>query len=119
MADAIGIAKYLFKCEITYINTIKNKSLKIENNSIKSLKIDHNYVSNNMPIILLTISLNKKIIDDMIKNSNENLFNLSIVKYNELSNFPLEVTYFRDKFTYFLPDKLDANYAIDYASEEQ
>ena len=42
MADAIGIAKYLFKCEITYINTIKNKSLKIENNSIKSLKIDHN-----------------------------------------------------------------------------
>lgn len=119
MADAIGIAKYLFKCEITYINTIKNKSLKIENNSIKSLKIDHNYVSNNMPIILLTISLNKKIIDDMIKNSNENLFNLSIVKYNELSNFPLEVTYFRDKFTYFLPDKLDANYEIDYATEEQ
>ena len=72
-----------------------------------------------MPIILLTISLNKKIIDDMIKNSNENLFNLSIVKYNELSNFPLEVTYFRDKFTYFLPDKLDANYEIDYATEEQ
>lgn len=119
MADAIGIAKYSFKCEITYINTIKNKSLKIENNSIKSLKIDHNYASNNMPIILLTISLNKKIIDDMIKNSNENLFNLSIVKYNKLSNFPLEVTYFRDKFTYFLPDKLDANSEIDYATEEQ
>ena len=53
-------------------NQNKNKSLKIENNSIKSLKIDHNYVSNNMPIILLTISLNKKIIDDKINQIKNN-----------------------------------------------
>lgn len=119
MADKKTLAKYNFKCKLIYINTVKNKSLEIDTKSIKSFKIDHNYEANHMPVILMTVSLDKKIIDDMKKNKNENLFSFTVSKYNSLANSKLEIDYFRDKFTYFLPNKLNNNDEIDYATEDQ
>lgn len=119
MADKILVAKYNFKCNLIYINTAKNKTIEIDSKSIKSFKIDHNYSTNHMPILLMTLSLDKQIIDDMIKNKNNNLFSFTVTKYNMLSDNPLEINYFKDRFTYFLPDKLNTNDEIDYATENQ
>ena len=117
--DKTSVGVYNFKCELIYLNTVKNKSLKIDAKSIKSFKIDHNYLTNHMPTILMTLSLDKKVIDDMIKNNNENLFSFTVKKYNTLSNSPLAINYFKRKFTYFLSDKLNNNDDIDYADEQQ
>ena len=119
MADNVRVAKYQYKCEMIYINTAKNQSLKIDTLSIKSIKIDHNYRKNHMPVLLVTVSLDKKIIDNMISNKNDNLFSLTVWKYNTLSNDPLDILYFRNKFTYFLPKKLNPNDSIDYAADDQ
>ena len=119
MADKISLAKYNFKCNLIYINTVKNKTMEIDTKAIKAFRIDHNYASNHMPIILMTLALDKKIIDDMIQNKNENLFSFTVTKYNMLVDNPLEINYFKDKFTYFLPDKLNNNDDIDYITEDQ
>jgi hypothetical protein len=119
MADKKTTAKYYFKCELIYVDTVNNKSTEIESQNIKAFKIDHNYASNHMPVLLMTLSLDKKVVDDMITNKNENLFSFTVTKYNCLVTSPLEVNYFKNRFTYFISDELNKNDAIDYANDEQ
>ena len=119
MADNIRIAKYQFRCELKYVSTTKNQTLDIDPKNIKSIKIDHNYATNHMPTILMTLALDKRVIGDMQTNENDNYFNFSISKYNMLSDAALEITYFSNKFIYFLPQSFDYNDELDYAVEEQ
>ena len=114
MADKKTVSKYKYKIELIYIDSKSNTIQNIKNECIKSVIIDHNYVDNVMPILYLNLSLDKQIIDHMILHINENLFTMAIYKYDELSNYQLEVEAFRKQFTYFLPDDINKNDPIDY-----
>lgn len=112
-------SQYRYKAEMTYLNLDKNVDTSLRVEFIKTIVIDHNYDKNSMPILFITMKLDKSLVDDMILNINKNLILLAIYKYDNLSDTKEEVEIFRDKFTYFLPDGVNANDPIDYTEENE
>ena len=112
-------SQYRYKAEMTYLNLDKNLDTPLRVEFIKTIVIDHNYDKNSMPIIFVTMKLDKSLVDDMILNINKNLILLAIYKYDNLSDTKEEVEIFRDKFAYFLPDGVNANDPIDYTEENE
>ena len=69
-----------YKIKLTYLDKVNNKSVKIKNECLKSLIIDHNIDKNCMPVLYANLSLDRALIDNMISNINTNLFIISIYK---------------------------------------
>ena len=65
-----------YKIKLTYLDKVNNKSVKIKNECLKSLIIDHNIDKNCMPVLYVNLSLDRALIDDMIININKNLITL-------------------------------------------
>lgn len=116
MADKIITYKYKYKVELFFVNYSKKKTITVEIDyeHIKSFTIDHNFESNNMPTIYMTLGLDKALIDDIILNCNTSLFTLALYKIDVLNDNQIESECFRDKFTYFLPDDVNKNDKLDY-----
>lgn len=106
--------QYRYTVELTYLNIADNTGTEIKNECIKTIIIDHNIDKLSMPLVYLTLKLDKSLIDHMIKYCNDNLFALALFKYDDLTDSKEEIECFRKKFTYFLPNDLNKNDAIDY-----
>jgi hypothetical protein len=103
---------YRYKIELIFMHESGNIS--IDCRSIKSLVIDNNIDTNNMPIIYVTMHVDKKVIDKVVLNANSALFNLKVYKYNELSSSSVQRKCIDGKFTYIIPDDINKNNDIDY-----
>lgn len=114
MAIKSRAAQYRYTVSMAYLDQKRGKSVDIDAEDVNFIIIDHNYEVNNMPIIYTSIELDKKLIDDMILNCNENLIMLALYKYDDLTNEKQEVECFRKKFTYFLTNDVNKNDSIDY-----
>ena len=117
MAKSNRVFCWRYKIELTYLDRKNNKSIKIKNECLKSLIIDHNYDKNCMPILYMNLSLDRALIDNMINNINTNLFVVAIYKYDELLANPLDILCLRKKFTYYLTDDINKNDSIDYTDK--
>lgn len=114
MADKTRIAQYRYTISMAYLDQKRGKSTNIKTECIKFIIIDHNYEENYMPIIYASMKLDKKLVDDMILNCNDNLIMLAIFKYDNLTNEKQEIECFRKKFTYFLPNDVNKHDSVDY-----
>jgi hypothetical protein len=114
MPDKTRTAQYRYTISMAYLDQKRGKSIEIKNEYIKYLIIDHNYENNCMPVLYTNIVLDKKIIDDMILNCNDNLLMLALYKYDNLTNEKLEIECFRKKFIYFLPNDVNKTDSIEY-----
>ena len=110
------IGVYRYKIRLQYI--INNEEYIIDYKNIHNLLIDYDYDKKNRPVIFATISIDKNILDHMIKNSKEDTINLTISKYNTLSGIYIEEEYIKGEFIYFLPDNLNYNKSLDYSGIE-
>ena len=119
MADKLRVTQWRYKVDMTYLDQVRNVNTDIRVESIKFIIIDHQYETNSMPIIYMSLALDRKLIDDMILNCNNNLMMLAIYKYDDLSDLKQEVEIFRDRFTYFLPNDVSMYDSIDYTEESQ
>lgn len=104
---------YNYDIKMQYVNG-KDKE-DIRTTYIRNLIIDHNIDRNIMPIIYVTMYLDKSIVDKLIANANSGTIILKIYKVNIIQNSTNSLI-FEDKFTYYLPD--DINKKIDIDSEE-
>ena len=114
MADKKISMQYRYTIEMYYLDTINEKNVEIKNECLKMLVIDHNFMQNCMPVIMASLKLDKSLVDDMIKNCNDNMIMLAINKYDDLTDDKQEVECIRKKFTYFLPKSANKNDPIDY-----
>ena len=114
MADKKISMQYRYTIEMYYLDTINEKNVEIKNECLKMLVIDHNFMQNCMPVIMASLKLDKALVDDMIKNCNDNMIMLAINKYDDLTDDKQEVECIRKKFTYFLPKSANKNDPIDY-----
>lgn len=117
MANKSRTASYRYTVSMAYLDQKNGKSTDIKTECIKYIIIDHNYEINSMPIIYSSLTLDRKIVDDMILNCNDNLLMLAIYKYDDLTDEKQEIECFRKKFTYFLPNNVNKNDSIDYTEE--
>lgn len=117
MADKTRTEQYRYTVSMTYLDQKRNKSTDINTECIKFIIIDHNYEVNNMPIVYAGLNLDKKLVDDMILNCNDNLIMLALYKYDDLTDAKQEIECFRKKFTYFLSNDVSVKESIDYNDE--
>lgn len=103
---------FRYTVDLIFMNGSDNTS--IDCRSIKSLVIDNNIDTNNMPIVYVTMHVDKKVVDKIVLNSNTALFNLTVYKYNELSSSSVKKKCIEGKFTYVIPDDVNKNNDIDY-----
>lgn len=111
--------RYKYSIELSYIKQNKNTSQKIRPEYIKSIIIDRDYLNNNLPVIFMNITLDKKLIDDMIKNYNKNTMVLTIYKYIYVEGkLTTKTKYIHEEMMYFLTEDLNYRQSIDYADKE-
>lgn len=106
------INQYRYNIEFQYEY---NKSVvTIDSTQIHSVTIDYDYDNRNMPIMFLKASIDKNILDDMIKNSTVKTITAIISKF--IYNDPVKIKqhYIRDRFVYFLPKDMNIDKDIDY-----
>lgn len=111
--------QYNYKIVLKYINST-NIEVEIDSTQIQYILIDKDFENINMPVITIFGSIEKNILNDMIRHSNDNLVTLGIYKYdNTNQNDNITEKYFNDKFIYMLnedlsrTDKLDNPQGID------
>ena len=111
--------QYNYKIVLKYINST-NIEVEIDSTQIQYILIDKDFENINMAVITIFGSIEKNILDDMIRHSNDNLVTLGIYKYdNTNQNDNITEKYFNDKFIYMLnedlsrTDKLDNPQGID------
>ena len=113
------LTSYKYTVSLQYLNIRQKLSTTIKNECVKSVIIDHNYDKNCMPVIYINLRLDKALVDDMIKNQNQNLIILSISKFDNNTELKLEVECFRKKCIYFLTDDVNKMDPIDYNDETE
>lgn len=86
----------------------------IESAQIHSLTIDYDYDNRNMPIMFLKASIDKNVIDHMIKNSTTNTITVIVSKFIYNMHPKIEQNYIRDRFVYFLSKDMNINKDLDY-----
>lgn len=106
-----------------YKYTIEAKILLNEGKDIQELKehqiqymyVDYDYYKYNMPMIFLSIAIDKNVLDKMIKFSNNSVINLTVYKYISNSNSTIKSVYFQEQFAYFMGKDYNANKGMDYS----
>jgi len=94
----------------TYISDIAN---------IRYLTVEYNYEATNMPILIMNASLDKRLIDDMIKNQGKKNIVLTIKKYIIDQPLIIKEIYIQEEFTYFISSNdINKNDVEDYLGEE-
>lgn len=87
----------------------------IDSMNIKSIAIDSDYKNTNMPMIFITLSIDKRLIDKMVKYQGEGIIILTIARCVVNSDMPeLYTDYINDKFIYFISEDINKNDIADY-----
>lgn len=102
--------RYTIKLEYMYDKQL----VTIETAQIHSLIIDYDYDKRNMPIMFLKASIDKNVLDHMIKNSTTNNITVIVSKFIYNMYPKIEQNYIRDRFIYFLPKDMNIDKELDY-----
>lgn len=87
----------------------------IDTMNIKSIAIDNDYKNANMPMIFVTVAINRKIIDKMVQNQDSGIIILDLQRAIINSDMPdLYSKYINDKFIYFISEDVNKTDEIDY-----
>lgn len=87
----------------------------IDSMNIKSIAIDNDYKNTNMPMLFVTVSISKKLIDKMVQNQDTGIVILEIQRNVANSDMPeLFTKYINDKFIYFISEDINKTDSMDY-----
>lgn len=106
-----------YKYSISLLYMKDNVSIEIKSDKIMTATIEYDYMKKNMPIILMRMILDKKLIDHMIANKNKTIV-LTISKFKESQNSTIKVykKFIRDEFFYFLDNNMNYLEDLDYGN---
>lgn len=105
---------YRYTVSMSYL--VNDETHIFEPMCIKSIAIDSDYKNANMPMIFVTVSLNKRLIDLMIQNQDSGIIIMNIQRSVTNSDMPdLYEDYINDRFIYFIADDINKIDEIDYA----
>lgn len=87
----------------------------IDYSNIKSIVIDHDYITNNMPLMYIILSLSTKVVDKIVKYKETGEFIINIQKTIDNSDTAeLWEDYVNDTFIYFLAEDINKTDSRDY-----
>ena len=105
--------QYNYRIVLTYIDS-SNVEVEIDSMQLQYILIDKNYDDCNMPVISIFGSIEKNILDDMIRNMDRNIITLGIYKYDSTNQYDnITDKYFHDKFIYIINEDLSKTEKLD------
>ena len=111
----MGFDKYKYTFEMSYVDTTKLTATKINTENIHSVIIDRDYKNANMPTMIVNMSIDRNLLDDMLINSDKNLINLTCYKFISNSDMgSIKEVYFREQFAYIMTEDVNYNSDLDY-----
>lgn len=105
--------QYKYRIELRYVNS-SNVEVSIDSLQLQYILIDKDFDNMNMPVITLFGSVEKNILDDMIRNINNSIVTLGIYKYdstNQRDNISDKC--FNDRFIYIMNEDLSKTDKLD------
>lgn len=112
--------QFKYSIRLQYLNVVKGTYRNIESENIKWVIIDRDYDINNMPLIYVSMALDKNLVDDMILNYKENLMNITIYKYlyDEDGYLPrIEEEYVKGQCEYYIDEEVNPVAPLDYSGD--
>ena len=114
------MAKETFRYKVTLRYVMENNDeIIIDSNQISYVAVDKDFDNKNMPVIAIVASIEKDVLDDMIRHVNDNILTLGIYRYdvnNQTDNITKKCIH--DRFIYILPDDISKTAVIDYPNGE-
>lgn len=118
MADTkLVLSSYSYEFELVYINEKTNKSTPIRSEHIKSIIIDRDYDKYNMPMIFANLALDRKTVDDLIKNYERDTMILRLFKKLD-GDMPLKEKVLEHKCIFFINKDINYLDKVQYNGEE-
>lgn len=111
------MSKFKYRITMSYVDTSSSNETIIEPACIKMICVEKDYMKLNMPIMIAQLDLDKNLVDDIILNNKDNLFNLFIYKYAEEGDQYAERV-LQGQFVYFLNKDINYNKDLDYSDQE-
>ena len=115
-SSASSMSSYKYTIGLQYRGGDKDRDVKAQ--SIRNLVIDYNYDNNVMPIMMVNLRLEKKFVDDLIKNQNNAYFILTVSGHDTTATFSSDQTAINVKCTYFIPDELNKLDDVEYSQSD-
>lgn len=94
-----------------------NKETVIQKESVSSLVIDHNYIANNMPIMIINLNVPTNIYNLLIEHKDDGKILLNFKLFNPKSMFKIYNDKIKDQFTYKVPSNYDYKYQLQSAND--
>ena len=105
--------QYNYRIVLKYIDS-SNVEVEIDSTQLQYILIDKDFDGCNMPVISVFGSIEKNILDDMIRNMDKNIVTLGIYKYDATNqNDNITDKYFHDKFIYIINEDVSKTEKID------
>lgn len=110
---------YKYTASLKYI--VDSETNEIGTYSIKSIAIDNDYKNMNMPMIFMTVSVDRKLLDKIVQNQETGIFIFNMQKYvgNGADSSNLYEDYINDKFIYFIEEDINKNDTVDYSGPNE
>jgi hypothetical protein len=118
--DKLQYTQYKYRIEWAYNAKHESEVYKLLPSQVTYIIIDRYYDGLNMPTILMACSIDRNMLDKMIKYQNTDTFTMILYKFPILDDENgTEIKYIKDEFIYFInTDDPNYNKEIDYNAED-
>ena len=84
MAELTNISDYYwYRTKLFFVDSENNETTEIPQDNIRSILIDRNYEDLNQPVLILSVSLDRKLLNRIIESQEDSLMSFTIYKVNE------------------------------------
>ena len=107
MAQVTNISDYYsYRATLFFVDAEDNSTTEIAQDNMRSILIDKNFEDLNQPVLMLSVSVDKKILNRIIETQEDSLMALTLYKVNENNPDYIGDKVLEDLFIYMTDDIL-------------
>lgn len=119
MAELTNTSDYYFyKTKLYFVDSENNATTEIPMDNIRSYIIDKNYEDLNQPVLILSIALDRKLLNRIIESQEDSLMSFTIYKVNENNPDYIGDKVIEDLFIYMTDEDISYTDKLDYNYDE-
>lgn len=119
MAQVTNISDYYsYRATLFFVDSEDNSTTEIAQDNIRSILIDKNFEDLNQPVLMLSVSVDKKILNRIIETQEDSLMSLTLYKVNENNPDYIGDKVLEDLFIYMTDEDISYTNELDYNNDE-
>lgn len=119
MAQVTNISDYYsYRATLFFVDSEDNSTTEIAQDNIKSILIDKNFEDLNQPVLMLSVSVDRKILNRIIETQEDSLMALTLYKVNENNPDYIGDKVLEDLFIYMTDEDISYTNELDYNNDE-